>query len=258
MRETPIAVIGLGEAGGAFASDLIAAGVHIRAYDPVVTAPPGAVNCINEADAASTAGLILSVNTGRTALSVFQAAADHVAAGAVWADMNTTAPTVKRHLSTLASKKGMAFADIAIMGAVAGRGLATPLLASGDGARRAATMLGAFGAHVEVLDGPAGVAAERKLLRSVFYKGMSAAVVEALTAARAVGLEDWLRDNIAQEIANSSGESLQTIVSGTYRHATRRADEMEAAVAMLTELGVEPTVARAAEVSLRRLSAEPG
>ena len=153
MGETPIAVLGLGEAGSAFASDLIAAGGHVRAYDPVITALPGAVNCVNEADAARTAGLILSVNTGGAALSVFQAAADHVAAGAVWADMNTTAPTLKRRLSTLASVRGVAFADIAIMGAVAGRGLATRLLASGDGAPRAAMMLGAYGAYAEVLDG---------------------------------------------------------------------------------------------------------
>lgn len=203
MGETPIAVLGLGEAGSAFASDLIAA-------------------------------------------------------GAVWADMNTTAPTLKRRLSTLASVRGVAFADIAIMGAVAGRGLATPLLASGDGAPRAAIMLRAYGAYAEVLDGPAGAAAERVLLRSVFYKGISAAVVEALAAARALGLEDWLRDNIAQELANSSEESLDTIVSGTYRHAARRADEMEAAAAMLTDLGGEPDIARAAEVSLRRLCAGRG
>lgn len=87
---------------------------------------------------------------------------------------------------------------------------------------------------------------------------MSAAVVEALAAARALGLEDWLRDNIAQELANSSEESLHTIVSGTYRHAARRADEMEAAAAMLTDLGVGPDIARAAEVSLRRLYAGRG
>ena len=36
---------------------------------------------------------------------------------------------------------------------------------------------------VEVIDGPIGAAATRKLLRSVFYKGLAAAVVEALAAA---------------------------------------------------------------------------
>ena len=258
MTEAPIAVLGLGEAGSAFASGLVAAGGHVRGFDPITTAPPGVVNCLDEADAVSTAGLILSVNTARTAFSVFQAAADHVAVGAVWADMNTTEPTLKRRLSALASERGVAFADIAIMTSVPGRGLATPLLASGEGARRAAMLLGAYGACVEVLDEPAGAASQRKLLRSVFYKGMAAAVVEALAAARALGLEEWLWDNIAQELASSSEQSLHRIVSGTYRHAARRADEMVAAATMLADLGVEPDIARAAEVSLRRLSAGPG
>ena len=48
-------------------------------------------------------------------------------------------------------------------------------------------MLAPLGADIEVLDGPAGLAAAKKLLRSVFYKSMAAAVVEALEAARAAG-----------------------------------------------------------------------
>jgi 3-hydroxyisobutyrate dehydrogenase-like beta-hydroxyacid dehydrogenase len=84
-------------------------------------------------------------------------------------------------------------------------------LASGEGARRAATVLGAYGASVEVLHEPAGAAAQRKLLRSVFYKGMAAAVVEALAAAHAVELEEWLWDNMAHELANAPEESRQKL-----------------------------------------------
>ena len=69
MTET-IAILGLGEAGSAFASDLLAAGAHVRAYDPEVKPPQGAVGCVDEADAVSTAGLILSVNTARGIRSV--------------------------------------------------------------------------------------------------------------------------------------------------------------------------------------------
>jgi 3-hydroxyisobutyrate dehydrogenase-like beta-hydroxyacid dehydrogenase len=257
MTEAPIAVLGLGEAGSAIASDLVAAGGQVRGYDPVAIAPPGVLNCIDEADAVRTAGLILSVNNARVAVSVFEEPADNVVAGAVWADMNTTEPALKRRLSMLASQRGVVFADIAIMTSVPGRGLATPLLASGEGARRVATVLGAYGASVEVLDEPAGAAAQRKLIRRVFYKGMAAAVVEALAAAHAVGLEDLLWDNMAHELANSPAEALQRMVSGTHRHAARRADEMAAAARMLADLGVEPDIAHAAEVSLRHLAAGP-
>jgi 3-hydroxyisobutyrate dehydrogenase-like beta-hydroxyacid dehydrogenase len=48
-----IGVLGLGEAGGEMAHNLLEAGATVRAYDPKVEAPPGAVACSNEADAAS-------------------------------------------------------------------------------------------------------------------------------------------------------------------------------------------------------------
>ena len=75
MTETTIAVLGLGEAGSAFASDLVAAGAVVRGYDPAVTAPDGVIDCANEADAARTAELILSVNSASAAIAAFRAAA---------------------------------------------------------------------------------------------------------------------------------------------------------------------------------------
>ena len=89
------------------------------------------------------------------------------------------------------------------------------MLASGDAADRVAATLRGYGADIEVLDGPAGLAATRKLLRSVFYKGMAASIVEALEAARAAGLEDWLRPHIAEELAKADASTVERIVTGT-------------------------------------------
>ena len=106
-----------------------------------------------------------------------------------------------------------------------------------------------------VLDGLAGAAAERKLLRSVFYKGMSAAIVEALAAARVLGLEDWLADVITEELTTTGAHSVERIVTGTNRHAARRADEMEAAGKMLADLGVDHDIADASAALLRKILA---
>src|SRR5262249_61621993 len=96
---------------------------------------------------------------------------------------------------------------------------------------------------IVVQDGPAGRAATRKLLRSVFYKGMAASILEALEAARAVGYEDWLRENIAEELAKADSSTVDRILTGTRRHAVRRGAEMEAAAAMLTKFGLPPPLA---------------
>jgi 3-hydroxyisobutyrate dehydrogenase-like beta-hydroxyacid dehydrogenase len=117
-----------------------------------------------------------------------------------------------------------------------------------------AELLRPLGASVEVLHGEAGLAAERKLLRSVFFKGWAAAVVEALEAARAAGLEDWLRADIVEELSHADAATVDRLVEGTYRHAVRRADEMSAATEMLRELGVDPAVAAASRALLTRLA----
>ena len=115
-------------------------------------------------------------------------------------------------------------------------------------------MLSACGATVEILAGPAGAAATRKLLRSVFYKGLAAAVVEALLAARSAGCEDWLREHIAAELIAADVSTLTRLEEGSYRHAVRRGHEMAAACELLGELSVPARVARASQLWLEDLA----
>jgi 3-hydroxyisobutyrate dehydrogenase-like beta-hydroxyacid dehydrogenase len=176
--------------------------------------------------------------------------------GAAWADLNTASPGVKAELAEIGRARGIDVTDIAMMAPVPGKGLKVPMLASGEGAGKVAEQLGALGARVEVLDGPAGLAATRKLLRSVFYKGMSTSIVEALEAARAAGYEDWLREHIADELTKLDAETVDRVVAGTRQHAVRRGAEMEAAAQMLTELGVPPLMADASRAVHERLAAE--
>nr|WP_277349478.1 DUF1932 domain-containing protein [Streptomyces sp. S3(2020)] len=127
------------------------------------------------------------------------------------------------------------------------------MLASGPGALRYADLLRPLGATVDVLDGPAGLAAERKLLRSVFYKGLAAAVVEALDAARSAGCENWLREHITTQLTRADATTLDRLTDGSHRHAVRRAAEMQAAADMLDDLDVPPLMTTASRDLLRRL-----
>ncbi|MEU6132275.1 DUF1932 domain-containing protein [Saccharopolyspora sp. NPDC047091] len=253
-RRPTIAVLGLGEAGGAFARDLLVAGAAVRGYDPAVAAPDGVVETTSEAEAATGADLVLSANSSAAAREALRAGAGAVAPHAAWADLNTASPATKRELDSLAEHHGVTFADVAIMAPVPGTGLRTPMLACGRAARQVVDVLNPLGAQVAVAEGGAGLAATQKLLRSVFFKGMSAAVVEALEAARAAGHEQWLRENIAAELAAAGESTMDRMVRGTHRHAVRRTAEMAAAAEMLTELGVEPAVATASRDLLARIA----
>jgi 3-hydroxyisobutyrate dehydrogenase-like beta-hydroxyacid dehydrogenase len=249
-----IAVLGLGEAGSLLASDLVAAGAAVRGFDPRVPAPPGVTGAGSDAEAVAGATLVLSVNSASDAVDALEASLGALRPGAVWADLNTAAPSVKRRLAEIGEGRGVPVTDIAMMAPVPGNGLLVPMLASGDGAADAARALRGYGANIDVLAGPAGLAATRKLLRSVFYKGMAASIVEALEAARAAGLEDWLTGHIAEDLAKQDATTLARIVTGTRRHAVRRGHEMAAAAEMLTELGVEPVMAAASQRLHERLA----
>jgi len=251
-----VAVLGLGEAGSEIAAGLCAAGAVVRGFDPRVPPGAGVVACAGDADACRGAALVLSLTCAHEAEGALTAALPGVGRAAIYADLNTASSGLKAHLAGLAAAAGIGFADVALMSPVPGRGLSTPMLASGPAAQQFAQVLGQLGATVEVLPGPPGVAAARKLLRSVFFKGMAAAVTEALRAAEAAGCADWLRENIRQELANASAATVDRLEGGSAQHARRRADEMAAATALLRELDIPPRVSRASEGWLQQLVAE--
>jgi 3-hydroxyisobutyrate dehydrogenase-like beta-hydroxyacid dehydrogenase len=254
-----VAVLGLGEAGSEIAADLLAAGAVVRAFDPRVRAGSqvaGVIGCDGDADACRGATVVLSLTCAHEADGALADALPGIGASAVYADLNTASSGLKARLADRAARAGIAFADVALMSPVPGNGLRTPMLACGPAAARFADVVGRLGGSVEVLPGPPGTAAARKLVRSVFYKGLAAAVIEALRAARAAGCEDWLRENIRHELAGASAQTVDRLEQGSVRHAQRRADEMAAAAQLLADLGIPPRIADASARWLEQLMAE--
>jgi 3-hydroxyisobutyrate dehydrogenase-like beta-hydroxyacid dehydrogenase len=248
-----IAVLGLGEAGAAIATDIVAAGNRVLGFDPVQPAPQGVEAHPHPADAAAPAKIILSVNSPAVALEVAQAVAPALQPEQLYADLNTAAPALKRALAAVVEARGAVFADVALMEPVPDWGVRTPALASGPGAERFAAAFELFGMPVTAVGPEPGAAAARKLARSVFMKGQAAAIGEALEAAERLGCADWLYKNIESSLTAADGRLLRRLVEGSRRHAGRRVDEMTAAVAMLDELEVEPRIAAASEAWLRSL-----
>jgi 3-hydroxyisobutyrate dehydrogenase-like beta-hydroxyacid dehydrogenase len=248
-----IAVLGLGEAGSEIAHDLALAGADVRGYDPKMLVVDDVVPHHDEADAVAETDLVLSVNSAHDAATALNNALPALRPGTVWADLNTAAPATKHALVAPAQNRRVAVVDVALMSAVPGKGLRTPMVVAGDGAARYAEILTPLGAHITVQPGPAGSAIFRKLLRSVFYKGLAAAVVEALAAAEAAGCDDWLRDNISAELVGFDTHTLDRLIDGTHRHARRRYDEMAAATDQLQDLGIPPRITSAARDLLEEL-----
>jgi 3-hydroxyisobutyrate dehydrogenase-like beta-hydroxyacid dehydrogenase len=245
-QQVTIGVLGLGEAGGTIAADAAAAGATIRGYDPDPERDaPGIERLTDPGAAAEGADVVLSVNAGSEALTAARSVAARLGPGQLFADLNSAGPPLKRAVAEVVEPHGAAFADVALMMPVLRRRIGTPALASGPGAERFAELLRPLGMPVEVLGPEPGAAARRKLLRSVFMKGIAAAAIESLRAGAAAGCEDWLRADLAAELEGADAGYLERLVAGSERHALRRAHEVRDAGELLRELGVEPRVTRA-------------
>ena len=253
MSTPVVTVLGLGEAGGRFAADLVSAGVDVSGYDPLsVSTPPGVARVDDPLSAVSGATIVLALTTAETALAAAESALPGLRADAIYADLNTASPALKGEIGALVATTGARFADVALLGPVPVRGLATPAVASGPGAQAFAEAFRPLGMPVDVVSDRPGDAATLKLLRSVFMKGLAASLLESLRAAEAAGHREWLEGEIAAVI----GEPLlERLVEGSRRHALRRVDEMHAARELLLELGVEPRVVAASAAVLEELAA---
>jgi 3-hydroxyisobutyrate dehydrogenase-like beta-hydroxyacid dehydrogenase len=253
------ALLGLGEAGSAIAGDLVAAGASVRGFDPAVRGGVAGVELAADANGAvSASDVVLSINVAAAALDAAAAAASGLRSGQVYADLNSAGAALKRAVAEVVARTGAVFADVALMGPVPGTGLRTPALASGPGAGAFAGHLRPLGMPVQVLGDEPGEAAARKLLRSVFMKGLAAASIESLRAAREAGCEGWLREEIGAVLTGADAPLLDRLLTGSARHATRRVGEMRDARELLGELGVEPRVTAAAEGWLAQLEREGG
>lgn len=241
-----VGILGLGEAGALYATGFVEQGWQVVGFDPVdVPTPAGVARAATVAEAVRACDLVLGLTGAKAALAVAKEAAPHLEPSTVYADMNAGAPELKRKIADAVGVASAAvFADVSVIGSVPKYRHRTALVASGQGASLIADYFGALGAPVEDLGAEPGAASARKLLRSLFMKGLGAVIVEAVDAGRAAGDEQWVRQQIAQELADG-GAALERLYDGTYKHADRRAREASAAAELVAELGLDTGLARA-------------
>ncbi|MCU1437594.1 MAG: phosphogluconate dehydrogenase [Naasia sp.] len=233
-----VAVLGLGEAGLLYAAGLADRGATVAAFDPVVeNPPPGVVRAADPRAAVRGADVVASLVGASAAAAVARGVLPDLAAGTVYADMNTGSPEDKRALAAEATAAGALFADVAIMAPVPRKAELTPLLVSGPGAARLTELWGGLGLPVTPVGDEPGAAAGLKLVRSVFMKGLAAVVFESVQAGELLGAGDWVRAELAGELGPDGAQLVERLLTGTRQHAARREHEMQDARALLGELG---------------------
>jgi len=245
-----VAIVGCGEVGRCYASALGERGHRLSLLDPKPSPEARALSerlaaSLYEApgDWLSRVDLALSCVVGNASLSAARSCLGHMAAGATYGDMTTANPADVRLGGEEAAQRGIAFVDIAIMGAIALTGAQTPLLMAGAQSRSPRELFEDLGARVRVLDaGRAGDASSLKLLRSVFTKGLEGLAVECLLAAEKQGLRGVLYEILSDIDETPLRDFLEMLVRTHTVHAARRLHEVEESERQLALIGIRSRV----------------
>lgn len=248
-----IAILGLGEAGSHFANDLVAMGITVSGWDPnLQRALDARVHfAANNSEAVKNADIIFSVNYTSESKAIAKEVLSSLKEGAIYCEMNTSAPTTKQGIASILQPAHILFVDLAIMAPVPPKGIKVPLLASGNGAKLLAELVAPYPLNLSVLSDKVGEAAGRKLLRSIVYKGVAAVICEAMEAGQHFGLEEYIRTQI-NSIIGKNDALIDRFVKGSRTHAKRRMHEMEAVVNMLEEAELTAFMAKGSVKNLEK------
>lgn len=246
-----VGVIGLGEAGSLIAGGLQNAGATVIGFDvsrPVDSPVPLAADL---KEAVWGADAVLSINSATAARAVAREVAALIAPTAVFGDLNTGTPALKKSLAEL-FQPGV-FADVAIMKPVPGLAEKVPMTVAGPGGSRFVELLGPLGMDLEYVSAEPGNAAARKLLRSILAKGTAAVIIDFLWAAETLGLQDWAYEELLSDFDTHTADTAERYLSGTVKHVKRRQIEMMDVTEMLGETGYQSTMVDGVALTYSRI-----
>ncbi|MDS2172972.1 NAD(P)-binding domain-containing protein [Nesterenkonia sp. CL21] len=230
-----VAVLGLGEAGQVFARAFAQAGDHVVGFDPgPARTPDGVVRADTAAEAVAEAEMVLSLTTARFAVAAAEQCRAALSPGVLYLDLNASSPEVKKSVETVLEGAAQVV-DGAVIGSVRAFGATVQVLLSGAASGEVEQQLSRVGTRTEILGAQVGDASRRKLLRSIFMKGLSALVQESLEAAAGAGDEQWVRQQMAEALVG--GEStVDRLDSGIRIHARRRSQELADSLELIQDL----------------------
>jgi 3-hydroxyisobutyrate dehydrogenase-like beta-hydroxyacid dehydrogenase len=188
------------------------------------------------------ADLILSIlvpSEARAAAERVATAMERTGARTAYADCNAIAPATVRQIASVIGARGAVFIDGGIIGGPpAGPGAPTRFHCSGPDTS-AFEALAAHGLNVKVVGPEVGQASGLKMVYAASTKGSTALWTELLVAARALGLETALREELGESpIARRQLAGIPTMP----RRARRWVGEMEEIAATFAALGLTPRI----------------
>jgi 3-hydroxyisobutyrate dehydrogenase-like beta-hydroxyacid dehydrogenase len=259
LNPEKICLIGFGEVGGIFATDLVAKSRQVATYDILVetegsrqvlaakVAAAGAQLFSTLAEAVSDASLVISAVTATAAQQVARDCGGLLRTGQMFVDINSISPNAKRENSQAVEASGAVYVEAAVMAPVSPQRLQVPMLLGGRHANEADRVLQSIGMNTTVASNEIGVASAIKMCRSIMIKGLEALTVECMLAARRYGAEDAVLASLHKSFPSLGWDRdfPDYLIGRVAEHGRRRAAEMREVAATLQDVGLSPTMAAA-------------
>jgi 3-hydroxyisobutyrate dehydrogenase-like beta-hydroxyacid dehydrogenase len=254
-----IAFIGYGEVGQLFSRQLLAnAGVRIAAYDILFedsqkgpelkrrASENGVEAAGSTAEACRGADIVISAVTADSALRAAEQAAAHLSPYQTYIDLNSISPATKRNVAEQVGRGGANFVEFAVMAPVSGPGIEVPILSGGTTAQEVSARLNELGMKIKPVSTEIGTASASKLCRSIVIKGMEALMVDFTLASERAGVMPAVLESLHASYPGMDWENIAKVMMSRVRqHGVRRAAEMREASRMITELGLDGSLASA-------------
>ncbi|MBN9062627.1 MAG: NAD(P)-dependent oxidoreductase [Rhizobiales bacterium] len=260
--------IGFGEAATSIASGLAEAGFDgMAAFDIAAREEPHRSRLMEKAAAIGVtllddvkqirdADVIFTLVQPGASLRAAEAAAPHIAPDATYVDLTSLGPKQKAAVGDFIARSGLHFVDGAILGSAPTSRHRVPIVAAGRRAADLARRFAPFGMDITPVGEKPGGAAGIKIVRSVLAKGLEALYVEALVAARRVGVEQEVLRSFCEFLdARPAYDTASLLVRSHIPHAGRRADEMRMSLESVAETGLAPVMTEAVLRLLERTAA---
>jgi 3-hydroxyisobutyrate dehydrogenase-like beta-hydroxyacid dehydrogenase len=254
-----IAFIGYGEVGQLFSRQLAAKpGVRVSVYDILYDDPtrgPALKQRALEdlvhaagsvAEACAMAEIVISAVTADSAVTAAREAAPHLKSQHTYIDLNSVSPATKRNVAAQVRQGGVNFVEFAVMAPVSGIGIEVPILSGGATAETISARLNELGMRITPVSSEIGTASATKLCRSIVIKGMEALMVDFTLASEKAGVMPAVLASLKASYPGMDWENVaKVMMSRVKQHGVRRAAEMREASRMITDLGLDGSLAAA-------------
>lgn len=251
-----IGFIGFGEAGSTIARGLIDAGAGaVAAYDiasessELIQSRASEIDVelvSDSAELAMAAEVIISAVVCTEADVAARQIAPYLTSDHWLLDINSVSPGVKAEAATLVTERDAGYVDVAVMSNVSVGLAKLPLLGAGVRAEAVPALLDGAEINYEVVSATVGDAARIKMFRSLFIKGLEALALETMLGTYPSGMHHRVLESLDVTFSKYAfSELVQQLIGRHAVHGRRRANELEQVANTLSELGVEPIMARA-------------